>query len=581
VGEHDVLVFLLALGALLTSARLLGEVARRLGLPLVAGEILGGVILGPTVLGRFAPTAEEWLFGPGPARTALSGYTTVAVVLLLVVAGIEVDLDVVMRRGRSALVASVLGIVIPLGGGFALGLALPSSDLVDPSQRMLFALFMGVALSISALPVIAKTLLDFGLFKTEIGLLVMAVAMIDDLLGWLGFSILLGPLRGANVDTASIRRTVGLTLLFVAACLFVLRPLLDRLFARLQKDPHTAPRRILSVVVLLALFGGAFTHAIGVHAVFGGFAVGVVAGESAALKERTRAVIHEFVTTIFAPVVFATLGLKLDFVDAFDPVLCLLVFAVASGAKILGCTLGARMGGLAWRPSAAVGFGLNARGAMEIILALLALEAGLLKPQVFVALVCMALGTSILSGPAMKWFLRPEVEEDVSALLRNGAFIGALEAKSSLEAIRELVLALQDTKRAAGLDLEWSRAMASVLEREQTAPTGLGDEVAIPHASVDGLARPMLALGRSQDGVDFDAPDGRPARIVVLLLMPPRAYDQEVRLLASLARALFTVEARDRLLRATNKDDVERLLGQDAAKEAEARRTHRASLADI
>src|SRR5580698_1001928 len=219
--EHDVLVFILSLAVLLSAARLLGELARRLGFPLIFGELASGILLGPTVLGRAAPSVQHWLFPGGAPQTMLAGYTNVAVVLLLVVAGLEVNLAVVRRRGRSALLTSILGIAMPLAGGVLLGVLLPDSDLVRPDHRTLFAVFMGVALSISALPVIAKTLLDLGLFKTDVGLLVMAAAMIDDLVGWLAFSVLLGPMQGGAMDVASVARSVGLTVGFVVVALFV------------------------------------------------------------------------------------------------------------------------------------------------------------------------------------------------------------------------------------------------------------------------------------------------------------------------------------------------------------------------
>src|ERR1700722_12014374 len=160
--ENDVLVFLLSLAVLLSCARVFGEVARRMGLPLVFGELASGIVLGPTLFGRVAPGAQQWLFPSGTPQYMLSGYTNVAVVLLLVVAGLEVNLGIVRRRGRSAMLTRVLGILMPLAGGVLLGVLLPDSDLVHPESRTLFALFMGVALSISALPVIAKTLLDLG-----------------------------------------------------------------------------------------------------------------------------------------------------------------------------------------------------------------------------------------------------------------------------------------------------------------------------------------------------------------------------------------------------------------------------------
>jgi Kef-type K+ transport system membrane component KefB/mannitol/fructose-specific phosphotransferase system IIA component len=426
-----------------------------------------------------------------------------------------------------------------------------------PDRRMLFALFMGVALSISALPVIAKTLLDLGLFKTDVGLLVMAAAMIDDLAGWLAFSVLLGPMQGGVLSVNAVGRSVALTVGFVVVSLLLARPLLGRLVARLQADHHNGPRRVLSLIVLLALFGASFTQWIGVHAVFGGFVVGVVIGDAPRLKESTRLVVHDFVTNIFAPVFFASLGLRADFVASFDLRLCALVFLVATGAKVIGCTLGSRAGGLRWRPSAAVGFGLNARGAMEIILALLALEAGLLREQVFVALVVMALATSLISGPTMKWMLRGVEEETLSSLLRRGAWLPEIGGATSSEAIEKLVEALG---RKLG-DLA-PRASRAVLERETMASTGLGDEVAVPHAVVAGLSRPMLALGFAKDGIDFNAPDGRPARVVFLLLMPPRLHDQEVRILAAIARAVLDPAARERLLGASTEPEVVALLAE-------------------
>jgi Kef-type K+ transport system membrane component KefB/mannitol/fructose-specific phosphotransferase system IIA component (Ntr-type) len=574
--ENDVLVFLLSLAVLLSCARLFGEWARRVGLPLVFGELASGIVLGPTFFGRLAPGAQQWLFPRGTApEYMLAGYTNVAVVLLLVVAGLEVKLGILRRRGRSALLTSILGIVMPLGGGCLLGVLLPSSDLVHPESRTLFALFMGVALSISALPVVAKTLLDLGLFKTDVGLLVMAAAMVDDLVGWLAFAVLLGPMQGAAIDLPSVLRALALTVGFVAAALLVARPLLGGLIERLQADHHSGPRRVLSLIVLLALFGASFTQWIGIHAVFGGFVVGVVVGDAPRLKERTRVIVHEFVTNIFAPVFFASLGLSADFVRSFDLRLCLLVFVVATAAKVIGCTLGSRAGGLMWRPAAAVGFGLNARGAMEIILALLALEAGLLKEQVFVALVVMALATSLVSGPMMKWLLRSVDEESLSVLLQRGAWLPGLEAATAADAIAKLSAALRP--QLGSLE---ARACRSVLDRETMASTGLGDDVAVPHAVIEGLQRPMIALGVAPLGVDFNAPDGQPAHIVFLLLVPPRAHDQEVRILAQIARAMIDGEARAKLLAAQSSNEAVALLSEPRSK-GPGRRPPRTSLADI
>ncbi|MEO6419542.1 MAG: cation:proton antiporter [Polyangiaceae bacterium] len=560
MAEHETLVFLLSLSCLLGVARLCGELARKFGMPLVVGEILAGLFLGPTFLGRAAPHAQKWLFPGGGSQKMLDGYITVAVVLLLVVAGTEVDLEIVKRRGRTAFLTSVLGILLPLGGGLLLGFLLPDSDLVHPDKRVLFALFIGVALSISALPVIAKTLLDLGLFKSDIGLLIMAAAMINDLVGWLAFSVLINPMQGNALDLQKVGITVALTVGFVVASLVLGRPAVNYLLGALGEQ-KSAPGRILSLLILLGLFGAAATQAIGIHAVFGGFIVGITVGDSPRLKEHTRAVIHEFVTNIFAPVFFASLGLRVDFLRAFDLRLCTLVFVIATAAKVIGCTIGARVGGMRLREAGAVGFGLNARGAMEIILALLALDAGLIREQVFVALVMMAILTSLVSGPMMKLFLRPdrEVEELVVSLLRNGAFVARLKATSSGEAITEMIAAL-----ASELGEKSALARANVLEREQVSPTGLGDGVAIPHAYVRGLGKPLLALGLARDGIDFDAPDGRLANIVFLLLLPEGEYEQEVRILGSIARSVIDPGGRTVLVGANDLDEALAVLTRNA-----------------
>ena len=567
MAEHDVIVFLLSLAVLLGAARLLGELARALGLPLVVGELVAGILLGATGLGRIAPSAFQFLFPKGTPANMLGGFTTVAVVLLLVVAGLEVDLAIVKRRRRSAVQVAALGMLMPMLGGFVLGYLVPDSVLAHGSDRFLFAIFIGVALSISALPVIAKTLLDLGLFKTDIGLIVMSSAMVDDFVGWMAFSVLLGPMKGGHVELSKLATTVGLVIVFAVTMLTLGRRVADRVIARIETQPVLAPGRVLSLLIVVAVLGASATQAFGVHAVLGGFIVGVTVGDSPRLRERTRQTVQQFVTNVFAPVFFASVALRVDFLANLDIVLCLVVFAIASVAKVLGCSVGARLSGMDWRESLAIGFGLNARGAMEIILALLARDAGLIEDRVFVALVTMAIGTSLLAGPMMKRLLYSRdkarastteiMPEDAAGLLRAGGFVAKLSATTSGAAIEELGQAL----RTAIGDLV-EPATIAVLERELIAPTGLGDDVAIPHAQVPGLTKPAVALGLAPDGIDFDSPDGQPARIVFLLLLPPKAYEREVRVLSNLARSVFDVKARQLLSRTTTLEEAAQALAE-------------------
>jgi Kef-type K+ transport system membrane component KefB/mannitol/fructose-specific phosphotransferase system IIA component (Ntr-type) len=514
-------------------------------MPAVVGEIIAGLVVGKTVLGRIFPDGFAWLFPTGAASTLLTGYTTVAAVLLLVVAGFEIDLTVVKRSSRTAVVTSLLGAVVPFALGYGAGLLLPDSDLANPARRGVHAAFLGIALSISALPVIARTLLDLGLMKTDLGLIVLSAAVFDDLAGWIGFSVLSREFVSAgSADLSKIGVSVGLTVVFVVGTLLVVRPLADRLLAHLDKPGEETSGRVLSMIMILAMLGASVTQALDMHAVFGGFIMGLAIGDSSRLREHTRSILREFVTSVFTPVFFAMMALRVDFAAAFDLRLVAIVLAIACVAKIGGCALGARLSGVGWRESAAIGFGMNSRGAMEILLALLALEASIINPKVFVALVVMAIVTSLLSGPMMMRLLKAP-PSPVMALLRAGVIELDLRASTSSMAITNLATALAER---SGKPADGGRFAKAALDREEISSTAVGQGVAFPHAEVAGLPGPMLALGRSTKGVDFDAPDGERVKIVLLLLMPPKEFELELRLLSGMARLLTTDAVRRGLL---------------------------------
>jgi Kef-type K+ transport system membrane component KefB/mannitol/fructose-specific phosphotransferase system IIA component (Ntr-type) len=566
VSQHQALVFLLSLALLLGVGRLLGELGNKLGAPIIVGEILAGVALGKSVLGHTLPEAYAWLFTDATVTTMLDAYATLGLLLLLVFVGLEVDLGVVRRRGRDALPAIVLGIALPFAGGVALGLLLPTSEVVLPERRALFAVFLGISLSLSALPTIAKTLGDLGLFKSDLGLLVMSTAMVGDLLGWLAFSIMLGLLREPSLDLGHVGLSALLAIAFAVAAWQIGRRVFERVMAR-GGEGEGVGARILWLVIVLALLAASGTQAIGIHAVLGGFLVGVFVGDSARFRIRARAVVRDFVTQIFAPVFFASVLLRVDLATSFDGKTVLVVLGTATALKVLGGALGGRLTGLRWREASAVGFALNARGTMEVILAVLAVRAGLISESLFVALLTMALITSVASDPIVKQLLYRSKEEDVVALLRKGAFVSVLEVMLPTEAIEELVHALGDS-----LGPLEEKARISVIERELVAPTGLGDSIAIPHAAVPGLTRPLLALGRAPHGIDFDAPDGKPARLIFLVLVPPKAYDHEVQILASIARAVFDARARDELMAAKGVEAAMEVLGANAKRLSERRK---------
>jgi mannitol/fructose-specific phosphotransferase system IIA component (Ntr-type) len=399
---------------------------------------------------------------------------------------------------------------------------------------------MATALSISALPVIAKTLMDMHLFRSDFGMTVIGAAVINDLVGWMCFAVVLDAAGSSHASAPSLGSTIALTIGFALITLTLVRWLLHRALPAILA--YTSwPGGVLAFALTLALFGAAFTSYAGIHALFGTFLVGVALGDSSHLREKTRHTISDFVSYFFAPLFFASIGLRVDFVANFQPILCLVVFALACLGKILGSGLCARLSGMDARESWAVGFALNARGSMEIILGMVALQVGLITEPLFVALVVMALATSLMSAPAIARCLGRTRSKLFIDYLSARAFVPELRARDRRAAIEELAATLTDRELAAGrlVDLAW--------KREQLGPTGVGDGVAVPHARVPGLAAPRIAVGFSKTGIDFDAIDGAPAHIVILIATPEDDEGAQLEILSSIGTTLRDGAERERM----------------------------------
>ncbi len=405
LSQHEVTMLLIQLGIMLITGRVFAEFARAVRQPGVVGEILAGIVLGPTVFGMFFPELFNTVFATGNSALVLDGIVQVAVVMLLFIAGLEVDLNIVLRQGRQALLTSSFGLVIPFALGAALPFLMPELLSVNKDNDLIpYALFMGTSMAITALPVIARILMDIDLFKTKIGMLIISSAMITDLVGWLVFSVVLG-LIATNDVRSPLLYTILLTLGFALFMLTVGRWLINRLLPWINRA-LAWPGGVLSLSLALCFLAGALTEFIGIHAIFGAFLFGVALGDSVHMSERAKEIVHQFINNVFAPFFFVAIGLKVNFITNFDLLLTAVIVVVAFAGKIAGSTWGTRLGGFTLRESFAAGFGMNARGAMEIIFGIVALESGLINETVFVSLVIMALITSMSSGPMMKWVLK-------------------------------------------------------------------------------------------------------------------------------------------------------------------------------
>lgn len=548
MSHYELTIFILAVALLLGLARTLGEAARAIRQPAVVGEILAGVILGPTVFGLLAPGVQSAVFPTvGNVAIALQAIASLSIIMFLLVAGMEVDLKVALSHRRASLVISFFGMLIPFATGFACASIWPEAFGAEPgTDQTTFALFLGTALSISALPVIAKTLMDLNMYRSDFGMIIISAAIVDDITGWILFAIIIGMINGSAPDVFGPQATIALTITFGVFLLTAGRKLLDKTLPLVQAYASW-PGGVLGFAIAGALLCAAFTSWIGVHAIFGAFIFGVALGESRHLQERTRRVLEGFISFIFAPLFFASVGLKVNFAHHFDLRLTALVIIISTVGKLAGCGVSARLTGFSWRESMAIGVGLNARGAMEIVLALLALQFGLIGERMFVALVVMALFTSIIAGGLISRILRRATPARLIDFINAGAFIAGLASDEPRDAIRELAAV---AAKSAGLPTE--EIAAAVWLREQMMPTGLGKGVAAPHARIPGLKTPVIAVGLSRDGVEFDSPDGQPAQLVFLTLTPADKMTMQVELLSDIAGNFSKDSIRQRAIQSKN-----------------------------
>lgn len=404
LAHKDVINLLLQLASMLLLARVLAEIAQKFKQPAVVGEIIAGIILGPTILGMIGHDFFEFMFRSNPsANLALDGIVQMAVILLLFIAGLEVELHLVLSQGKSAVSISLLGLVIPFLLGFIFPYFFPGFFGLAEGSQLLFSLFMGTAMSITALPVVVRILMDMNLFKTKMGMVIVAGAMVNDIIGWLIFSVILSFMgKSGNLSLIS---TIGITLLFTVFMLTAGKGLLNKVLPWTNKK-LAWPGGVLSLSMAFCFMLAAFTEWLGIHAIFGAFLFGVALGDSDHFSEKAKEIIHQFINNIFAPLFFVSIGLKINFITNFDIWLVLAIMIISFAGKIIGSGYGALQSGYSKMDALAVGFGMNARGAMEIILGLIALENGLIDEKLFVALVVMALVTSMTSGPLMKWALK-------------------------------------------------------------------------------------------------------------------------------------------------------------------------------
>jgi Kef-type K+ transport system membrane component KefB len=407
ISAHQLLVLLVQIGVLLGLALGLGRVAARLGMPAVVGELSAGMLLGPSLLVHVAPSVSAWLLPQEPTQQhMLDAVAQLGVLLLVGITGMHIDLGLVRRKGLTAAGVSAGGLLVPLALGVALGFVLPGVLIADGVARRVFALFIGVAMSVSALPVIAKTLLEMRLLHRNVGQLIVSAAAVDDIVGWFLLSVVSATaasgLRGDRIALA-----LGSLALIVILTGLVGRPAV-RATLRLT-ERSSEPGVSVAAAVILLMFFAAGTHALGMEPILGAFLGGILIGSSGWLRSGRLAPLRTFVMAVLAPLYFATAGLRMDLTALVRPpvlVATLAALAVAVVGKFVGAYLGARCGRLTHWEALALGAGLNARGVIGVVVAMVGLRMGVLGQESYTIVVLIAVVTSVMAPPTLRYAMR-------------------------------------------------------------------------------------------------------------------------------------------------------------------------------
>jgi Kef-type K+ transport system membrane component KefB len=393
--------------AIIAVARISGNLFRRMGQPSVCGEIAAGLILGPSLFGKFFPAASHMVFDPAvsPVFNILSQLGLILVMFLI---GLEFDFDHLPDNRRTALSVSIAGILLPFSLGFALGKFM-HAQLGLTGSWINFSLFMATAMSITAIPVLGRIMIELNITRTRIGSVTISAAALNDAIGWTILALITAIVR-STFDPMKLATMVGGVIAYALAMGFIVRPLVAK-WARwtLRQNSGELSLNGMAVLLCLVLFSSAVTNWIGIFSLFGAFMMGAILYDQTQLRDAVHRRLNDFVTTFFLPIFFTYTGLRTDVGTMTAGKLwlfCGLVLGAAVIGKYGGCTLAARWNGVSPREASIIGVMMNARGLTELIVINVGYELGILPKSVFFMLVFMAVATTYMTTPVLRRLFR-------------------------------------------------------------------------------------------------------------------------------------------------------------------------------
>lgn len=507
--HHPLSILLIQIIAVLLMVRLFGFLFKHIGQPGVIGEIVAGIVLGPSVLGYFFPDVFQALFPP-ESLTNLELLSQVGLVLFMFVIGMELDFSVLKNKINETLVISHAGILVPFFLGIVASYWIYEEYAAAQTAFLPFALFIGISMSITAFPVLARIIQERNMTKTSLGTLAIASAANDDVTAWCLLAVVIAIAKAGTF--ASALYAIGLTALYIIIMFMVVRPFLKKV-GEVYANQEVINKTFVALILLILIISSTLTEIIGIHALFGAFMAGVVMPPSIGFRKVMMEKVEDIALVFFLPLFFAFTGLRTEIGLINSPALwgvCLLLITVAVAGKLGGCAVAARLVGESWKDSYTIGTLMNTRGLMELVALNIGYEMGVLPPSIFVILVIMALVTTFMTTPLLHLVERifARREERLSAKLKLVFCFGRPESGRSLLSIFFLLFG-KKMKAAqvvaahftVGTDLnplnaeQYARDSFSLVDEKASE---LGLSVENRYRVTDKLVQDMIRLARKE-----------------------------------------------------------------------------------
>ncbi len=534
LSEHNLLIFLIQFIILLGCSKLLGLLFERFKQSSITAEVLVGLILGPALFGKYLPEMQGMLFPKDTLQISmLETCAWIGNFYLLMETGLDVNFGRIWKQRGQALTISITDLIVPMLLAFIPIYLLPDVFLVDPSRRLIFSFFIATIMTISALPVAIRVMYDLNILKSDTGFLIISALTINDLIGWVIFTIILGVFSQAQVQMLPVIKLVVLTISFTVLSLTLLRNLVDKAMTVIHNKYGSETGLKTTFVFLVGMLMGALTLKIGIHSLFGFFIAGIIIGEAKHFSQNDRHVMNRLVHSIFVPIFFANIGLHLDFVKSFDWRIVAFFVVLGIAVRYIGAYAGALFARQEKLNLSTIAISHTAGGEMHIVVAMLALSSGLITQTIFVGIVAAAIISTMILGPWLAYAVKRKKQGLLSVIFSPDAIHLNTDFDSKDELLRD-VSQLLSAKTA----LDSEVILHEISLREEQMSTAVGKEIAFPHARLEHLQYPLIVFYKNITGIEWDSPDGKPVHNIFFIITPKENPTVQLHILQTLSKAL-------------------------------------------